>query len=243
MTSNSSVPDRETHPLVPERVGTAIELYLSTADRVASAIWAISLAMATVLTLIVITQVVTRYLLGYITTWGNELARYLMIWFAMLLLGVLTYSDDHLQVEIGFQKLSPRAQRVLRSVELLVIVAFATILTRYGYEWTTSSGFFSTTPALDPVTPFEFHMAYVYAVVPLGGALLAFFAIGKLLEINYYPDTIRDDYASRFEVEEEATDGETSDEEATDDEMRDTGPTDDDRADGEATDDSRREAE
>lgn len=197
-----NISDRETHPRVSDKLGKAIELYLTTADRLASVIWALAIGMATLLTLIVVTQVVSRYVLGYITTWGNELARYLTIWFSMLLLGVLIYTDSHLQVEIVFQKLSLRARRAIRSAQLLLVIGFAGVLTVRGYEWVSTSGFYSTTPALESVTPFEFYMAYMYAVVPISGALVIFFTFAKLLEINYYPDKIDEDYASRFVIDD-----------------------------------------
>lgn len=207
--TEQNVTDRETNPRVPETVGRGIELYLRVADRLASAIWAVVIAMATVLTLIVVSQVVTRYVLGYITTWGNEFVRYLMIWFAMLLAGVLVYEDSHLQVELLFQKASIRTRRIVRSIQLLVVAGFGMMILDYGVIWASTSGFYSTTPALDSVTPFEFHMAYAYAVIPFSGLLIMFFAFAKLLEINYYPGTIDEDYAARFEVEDEPAGDET----------------------------------
>lgn len=209
MKTKTGVSDRETHPRIPETVGKGIELYLRVADRLASAIWAIAIAMATLLTIIIVSQVVSRYVLGYITTWGNELARYLMIWFAVLLLGVLIYEDSHLQVELAFQKLPARIKRILRSAQLLLIAGFGSMLADYGLIWTTTSGFYSTTPALESVTPFEFHMAYMYAVIPIGGLLVMFFSIGKLLEINYYPETIEQDYQARFDADDETNESDT----------------------------------
>jgi TRAP-type C4-dicarboxylate transport system permease small subunit len=206
MNTEMGVSERKTHPRVPETIGRGIELYLRVADRLASALWAIAIAMATILTLIIVSQVVSRYVLGYITTWGNELARYLMIWFAMLLLGVLIYEDSHLQVELAFQKLSSRRRRMLRSGQLLALAGFGSLLADYGLRWTMISGFYSTTPALESVTPFTFHMAYVYVVVPISGLLIMFFSIGKLLEINYYPETIERDYQARFDADDEASD-------------------------------------
>lgn len=206
MNTDMGVSERKTHPRVPKTIGKGIELYLRIADRLASALWAIAIAMATILTLIIVSQVVSRYVLGYITTWGNELARYLMICFAMLLLGVLIYEDSHLQVELAFQKLSSRKRRILRSIQLLALTGFGSLLADYGLRWTTTSGFYSTTPALESVTPFEFHMAYMYAVVPISGVLIMFFSIGKLLEINYYPETIERDYQARFDADDGTSD-------------------------------------
>lgn len=216
-----SVSERETHPRIPGTIGKAIELYLRAADRLASVIWAVAIAMATILTLIIVSQVISRYVLGYITTWGNELARYLMIWFAMLLLGVFVYEDNHLQVELAFQKLPVRIKRILRSAQLLLIAGFGSLLADYGLMWTTSSGFYSTTPALEAVTPFEFHMAYMYVVVPISGLLIMFFSIGKLLEINYYPETIEQDYQARFDAKDDQNDM-IEDDEASEESLEET---------------------
>lgn len=209
--TEQNISDRETNPHIPVNIGKGIELYLRVADRVASAIWLGTIAMATVLILIVVAQVGTRYILGYITTWGNEFARYLMIWFAMLLAGVLVYEDNHLQVELLFQKGSARIKRIVRSVQLLIIAGFGFMIMDYGTIWASTSGFYSTTPALESVTPFVFYMTYVYAVIPISGLLIVFFAIAKLLEINYYPQTIEKDYAARFDVDDDTTQNETVD--------------------------------
>lgn len=208
--SKTEVSERKTHPRIPETVGRGIEIYLRIADRLATVIWAVAIAMATVLTIIIVSQVISRYVLGYITTWGNELARYLMIWFAMLLSGVLVYENSHLQVELAFQKLSSRARRLLRSAQLLLIAGFGSLIADYGFRWTMTSGFYSTTPALESVTPFKFYMAYMYAVVPISGLLIMFFSIGKLLEINYFPNTIEQDYQARFDTKSEQTADDTS---------------------------------
>jgi TRAP-type C4-dicarboxylate transport system permease small subunit len=50
----------------------------------------------------------------------------------------------------------------------------------------------------------DFQMFWVYLVFPISGVLITIFAVGKILEINYYPDTLERDYRMRFKIDEEA---------------------------------------
>jgi TRAP-type C4-dicarboxylate transport system permease small subunit len=48
-----------------------------------------------------------------------------------------------------------------------------------------------------------FDMFWAYLVFPISGVLIILYALRKLIEINYYPDTLDRDYSRRFQAYEE----------------------------------------
>lgn len=174
------------------RVERLFERYLSVSDTVAKALWRICVAIGVLLVGLIAGQVFTRYALGWVPTWGTELARYMGVWIALLLAPALIWTDKHLQVEILFRKLSTPAQRLVRTVQLTVIAAVGWIIANWGIVYAIERGFGQASPTMD------FEMFWVYVGLPISGTLMVFFAVAKVIEINLYPDTLEQDYLSRF---------------------------------------------
>lgn len=181
-----------------EYVGRAVDGYLSLADRVAGLLWNLCIAIGVVLVVVIAAQVFTRYVLGWVPLWGGELSRYLAIWIALLLTPVFVWQDRHLQVEIIFQKLSKRGQRLVRTVQLLVITLVGVLIADWGLVYAVENGFGQTSPSM------EFQMFWVYLGLPVSGLLIILFTGAKLIEIHRHPETLEEDYRSRFRLEEES---------------------------------------
>lgn len=181
----------------PERVDSFLERWIEVSATLAELIWYVCIALAVVLVTIVSMQVFTRYVLGFVPLWGGELSRYIGIAMALLLMGPLVRQDRHLQVEMAFQRLSRRVRRIIRSIQLLLISYVGYLLFDWGLVYALEAGFGQESPSMD------FQMFWVYLLLPIGGALLTFFSISKLIEINYYPETLDEDYEARFQVEAE----------------------------------------
>lgn len=174
-----------------------IKLYFNATDKLASLTWNVCIAAGVVLVVIITAQVITRYVFGFVPAWGSELGRYLMIWIALLLTGVLIRNDNHLQVEFVFQYLPLSARRVIRSIELLIVMWVGVFFVFQGGYYAVTSGFYSTAPAMG------FEMFWAYLIFPISGALIVLYSLRKLVEINYYPDTLDRDYSRRFQAYEE----------------------------------------
>jgi TRAP-type C4-dicarboxylate transport system permease small subunit len=164
---------------------------------VATALWNLCIGIGVVLVVVIALQVFTRYALGWVPLWGGELSRYLAIWIALLLTPVFVWQDRHLQVEIIFQKLSRRGQRLVRSGQLLVILAVGFMIADWGIVYAVENGFGQTSPSMD------FQMFWVYLGLPISGTLIILFTVAKLIEIHRHPETLEEDYRSRFKLEEE----------------------------------------
>lgn len=148
---------------VPQRLGGALASLGGYLDAILIKICA---ALVAVMVLIVWFGVVQRYGLALGVTWTEELARYVMIWAALLAVPVGVFRRDHIGFELLFAKLPEGGRRVLRVVLDLIAFAFFAFLAWYGVGMTiTGAGQYATIFGMTMVVPF--------ASVPVSAGLSA----------------------------------------------------------------------
>ncbi|KJY81924.1 hypothetical protein TW81_16375 [Vibrio galatheae] len=121
----------------------------------------------------VIWQVIGRYVLTNPATWPDEIARFSMIWVAMLG-GAFVYSKKkHLAVTILPERLAGTAKGYLLEIfHHVLVIGFGLIGLVGGYKMTMNNfDFGQVSPVL------KINMGYVYSAVPIAGFLLIGFAI------------------------------------------------------------------
>ena len=91
--------------------------------------------MMAVMFVLVFTNVVTRYGLGFSIAWAEEVASFLMIWVTFLGAGLALREGRHVAIEVLQDRLPERARRGLRLVLALVILAFLALLTWLGVQF------------------------------------------------------------------------------------------------------------
>ena len=84
---------------------------------------------------IVLASVIMRYALKVPFTWGEEAARYLMIFAAMLAIGMGVREKSHLGVTIFTSLLPGRIQKVVNGLAQIVSLAIYMILTYLSWEF------------------------------------------------------------------------------------------------------------
>ena len=94
----------------------------------------IGLMMATMFVL-VFTNVVTRYGLGFSIAWADEVASFLMIWVTFLGAGLALREGRHVAIDVVQDRLPETARRALRRVLALVILAFLAVLVWFGVQF------------------------------------------------------------------------------------------------------------
>jgi TRAP-type C4-dicarboxylate transport system permease small subunit len=94
----------------------------------------IGLMMATMFVL-VFTNVVTRYSLGFSIAWPDEVASFLMIWVTFLGAGLALREGRHVAIDVLQDRLSERTRRGLRLALALVILAFLALLAWFGVQF------------------------------------------------------------------------------------------------------------
>ena len=140
--------------------------------------WLLIFGMAA-LTLDVLWGVFSRYALGAQSRWTEELAIYLLIWISLLGASLVYGERGHLGVDYFVKKMDPSAQK-MAAVCVEGLALFFAGYAMIGGGWmlvmeTLADG--SVSPALG------WKLGYVYAAVPVSGALIAFFAAGHALEL------------------------------------------------------------
>lgn len=131
--------------------------------------WVVERACVLLVVLLVVDVwlgVLVRYVIPLPITFTEELARYLMIWMALLAVSSAIIHRQHIGVEFIFMRLSPSTRRCLAIAFDLLGFAFFAILFWYGLGFT-ERGFSRTTMI------FGMPRGYAFAAVPLAAFLAA----------------------------------------------------------------------
>lgn len=146
-----------------------MDVLLSALDR-AAAVQAKLLGAALVIlgmamSLLIFAQVFFRFVVFVALPWTEELARYLMIWMAMLGAPLALRLDQHIGVGLILERLPRRARLWVTLVTCLVTMIFMGIV---GWQ-----GWVLCTKNLTQVSPaMQMPMAITYLAIPVGGACM-----------------------------------------------------------------------
>ena len=127
--------------------------------------WALILLLGA-MSCIVFANVSLRYLTNYSIPWAEEVARYMMVWMTFIGAGLTLRYGGHVAITNLMETMSPAAQRILRAVIAVSLLAFFAVMIWVGYNYAMRMRF-----QLTPATRIPF--SYVYAAIPVGFALLA----------------------------------------------------------------------
>lgn len=115
--------------------------------------------------LLVMAQILFRYVLKVSAPWTEEAARYLMIWMALLAAGLAFQKGQHFNIDFITGRMRASTQKkVLRIVNLLSLLFILCIII-WGVPFAIL-GFFTLSPGL------EITMFLPYLAVPAGGAIM-----------------------------------------------------------------------
>ena len=125
----------------------------------------------------VLWQIVTRFAVGRPSSFTEELARYLLIWFGLLGASYALRRGQHLSmralVDVLLRRSRTRAQRTWSMVTAIVVAAFSLAVLIVG-----GGNLVRLTFALDQSSPaLGLPLGSVYLVVPLCGLLMVFDAL------------------------------------------------------------------
>ena len=129
-------------------------------------------------------QVIMRYVFRNSLSWSEELARYLFLWQIWLGASFAVKEHAHLRIEALVDHLSPSRRRILEIVALLAWFAFSLFLAVKGSELTLlllKRG--QVSPAM------RLPMAYAYASVPVGAALMSIRLVEEMVRFFRAPLT------------------------------------------------------
>lgn len=126
----------------------------------------------------VVWGVFSRYALGEQTKWTEELARFLLVWVALLGGALAFRTKAHLGVDYFVNQLHPDARRVTAMVAHVVVLFFAGAVLLLGGASVVRESLTleQTTPALG------WKMGYVYLALPVSGFFVVLYTLDNLLE-------------------------------------------------------------
>jgi TRAP-type C4-dicarboxylate transport system permease small subunit len=139
---------------------------------------AVLIVVVTLLVLDVVWGVFTRHVLSEQAKWTEELARFLLIWVALLGSAVAFGTRSHLGVDFFVEKFHPDVRKLVAVFTHLTVLLFTGSIFIYGGSLVVAGALImeQTTPALG------WKMGYVYLALPLAGIFIALFTIENLIE-------------------------------------------------------------
>lgn len=131
-------------------------------------------AMVAAMVVIVVWQVFARYALHRSPGWSEEVARYLLVWIAMIGAAAVLRGGGHVAVGWFVLRLRGPARAVALAVRDLALAVALGVLGVQGVEY-------AAVNAAQDSAALEVPMAYVQAALPLGAALCgAMLALSRL---------------------------------------------------------------
>lgn len=129
---------------------------------------------------IICTQVFYRYVLNSSLIWSEELVRYGLLWGVMLGAALASDRGAHVALEPLKELLAPERYRYVMWVTGLLIVTFCAVVGWYGWEYLHRLRFMRSPASQIP-------MPYVFAAIPVGCGLMAFFTLVHLVSGTFVP--------------------------------------------------------
>jgi TRAP-type C4-dicarboxylate transport system permease small subunit len=128
--------------------------------------WAICILLSG-LVIVVLSSVLSRYLLNFSIAWAEELSRFMLIWTVLMGMVVANAYGEHLGLDILIRIVTPKFSHLILIVSnLLILIAVGLMIT---------GGINLAKESLDSYSPaLGIPYGYVYAIVPLCGSFLFF---------------------------------------------------------------------
>lgn len=135
----------------------------------------LSLALA-VMSVLIVVQVLTRYVVNISLTWSEEAARYLLIYAVFLGAALAMRKQQHIAIEFLVQSVNEKMRAVLKLLILIISIGFFVMLFAKGVEILQFVGN-QKSPAL------RIPMSIPYAAIPIGAGLLIINSLAVMLEM------------------------------------------------------------
>ncbi|HET8737696.1 MAG TPA: TRAP transporter small permease [Pricia sp.] len=131
-----------------------------------------------VMTLNVLWQVFSRFLLGSPSSFTDELARYLLIWIGILGAAYVSGQNLHVAIDVLPKRFGEKTQKRLRGIVDWLIILFALCVFVIG-----GSRLVYIVYVLDQHSPaLQVPIALVYLVIPISGVLIIYYKLSDLLK-------------------------------------------------------------
>lgn len=131
----------------------------------------------TIMVIVALWQVASRYVFNSPSTISEELLRYCLIWLAMLGSAYMFGLREHMSMTFLVEKFNDNVIRNLSILSEVVIIIFSAAVLLYGGINITLLTMNQLSAALG------IPMGYIYIVLPISGVLMIFYGINNILNI------------------------------------------------------------
>lgn len=143
------------------KVADVIDAFVAAAGKLAAALLLAMVAL-------VAWNVVSRYIIGTTPVALQELEWHLLAPVALLGIAALMQKNGHVRVDMAYERMPPKVQRVLDLISMIVGVVVAILIIKYSF------GFWSSSFSLREGSPDPGGLPYRYvlkALIPVGMAI------------------------------------------------------------------------
>lgn len=140
----------------------------------------LEVVLCTLLSLLVIDvlwQVASRYILSSPSSVTDEIAGFLLVWVGLLGSAYCFGCGDHLAVDLLIQRVGENTKRRLQLAINIVVALFATTVMIIGGGWLVYTRFYLGVTSAS----LALNLGFVYAVLPLSGALTLYYAVCNII--------------------------------------------------------------
>lgn len=135
-----------------------------------------SIALVIVMVLLVLWQIIARYLLNSPSSFSEALTRYLFVWLVLITSTYAFGSRDHMYISALNDRLRGKTRTVVNILIEILTILFAACVMVFGGSIITRMQMVSLDSSL------HIPMGVVYAVIPVCGVITAFYCICNILE-------------------------------------------------------------
>lgn len=134
--------------------------------------------LLTIMVIVALWQVASRYVFNSPSTISEELLRYCLIWLAMIGTAYMFGLREHMAMTFFTEKFSESVQHKLAILSEVIIIIFSIAVLLYG-------GINITMLTMNQVSAaLGIPMGYVYVVLPLSGALIIYYSIVNIISLR-----------------------------------------------------------
>lgn len=138
--------------------------------------------IGTILILSVLLQILSRFVMLQPFPWTEELARFSFIWFCFLGSACTLRKNLHLGIDYYYLKFNLDSRRVIDILVTIFVMVFGLLLVVLGMRMVGITGI-QRSPIM------RLRMSYMYAVLPVTGALYTIFSLHQLITLLKGPQT------------------------------------------------------
>ncbi|MBW1698128.1 MAG: TRAP transporter small permease [Deltaproteobacteria bacterium] len=147
-----------------------LELFDRFLDFISLIVKWVMLVMTICIFIIILFTVFTRYIFDFVTSWSEEVPRYLLVWIGFLGAALAVQQKEHIGFDFIFNLLPATGRKILALVLNLGIFIIGLIMLVYGIDFVKQFGG-------DWMESIPFTNIWFYISLPVSGALIILYVV------------------------------------------------------------------